>query len=653
MNSVHKWSGFLRTIAPSINPDVETHAEERASKAECALVILVLANLWWTTLCLGGYRPETMVVTAAVNLGTLGLLWAVAAWRRRRLEFPGAALATLPFLAYGAVNAAWITPVPWLGWRDWLGWAQMAAVFWVVLAGVRTGRARTVLFGGMATLGVVAVGMAVYQRLGDQGWLMMGRRQALQFLGRSSGPFGIPNSLAAFLNLLLPAMVALTFQRGAGAGQRALCGYLAVLFAGGVLLTLSRGAWLSLGVALTAWPLLALRGAARRWRWSLIVALLLAASVMALYLSASQVRGRIDQLLRNQGEVSRSVMWRAGWKLAGERPLFGTGAGSYGVLFERYRPERFWDDPHWAHNDYLNTLSDYGIVGLLLSFGVAALMLAGAGRRLFQPDGLQAGWSGAAGRMPTLRAGLAIGLLAFALQLFVDFNLKIPALAQAAAIAAALVLAPSGGWRFSRWERSVRAPWIVGPAGAVLLAAAILCWIVPTYRAEALRYEAREQLERLIRHPPAEDDALRSVTATRDRLAQAVRIDPHNGRAWSDLADALLAEARLKPGNSRALGAEAEAAATQALACSIAVPEFWVRRARAFDVENRWRDAWADFVPALTLAPHRPDLWYSYAYHLSLRDLDGARAALATCLKLDPWNSPALALQKRLENSRH
>jgi tetratricopeptide (TPR) repeat protein len=187
----------------------------------------------------------------------------------------------------------------------------------------------------------------------------------------------------------------------------------------------------------------------------------------------------------------------------------------------------------------------------------------------------------------------------------------------------------------------------------VLLAAAILCWIVPTYRAEALRYEAREQLERLIRHPPAEDDALRSVTATRDRLAQAVRIDPHNGRAWSDLADALLAEARLKPGNSRALGAEAEAAATQALACSRCVPEFWVRRARAFDLQNHWRDAGADFVPALTLAPHRPDLWYSYAYHLSLRDLDGARAALATCLELDPWNSPALALQKRLENSRH
>ena len=653
MNSVHKWSSSIGEAAPETKSGAEPPGEACGPVGEWALVILVLANLWWTTLCLGGYRPETMVVTGAVNLGTLGLWWAVAAWQRRWLEFPGAALATLPFLVYGAVNAAWITPVPWLGWRDWLGWAQMAAVFWVVLGGVRTMRARTVLFAGVVALGVVAVGMAVYQRLGDPGWLMMGRRQSLQFLDRSSGSFGIPNSLAAFLNLLLPAMVALTFQRGAGAVQRVVCGYLAALFVCGVLLTLSRGAWLSLGVALTAWPLLAMRGGARRWRWALVVALLLAGSAAALYLSASQVRVRIDQLLQNRGEASRAVMWRAGWKLAGERPLFGTGAGSYGVLFERHRPERFWDDPHWAHNDYLNTLSDYGIVGLLLSFGVAALMLAGTGRRLFQPDGLSPGWSGATRRMPTLRAGLAIGLLAFALQLFVDFNLKIPAVAQAAAIAAALVLAPSGGRMFRRWERSVRVPWIVSAAGAVLLAASIPRWIVPTYRAEALRYEAREQLERLIRHPPAENDALRSITATRDRLAQAVRIDPHNGHAWSDLADALLAEARLKPENSRALGAEAEAAATQALACSIAVPEFWVRRARAFDLQNRWRDAWADFVPALTLAFHRSDLWYSYAYHLSLRDLDSARAALATCLKLDPWNSPALALQKRLENSRH
>jgi O-antigen ligase len=477
---------------------------------------------------------------------------------------------------------------------------------------------------------------------------MLGRRQAAQFLGRSSGPFGIPNSLAAFLNLILPAMVALTFQRGAGAVQRVICGYLTALFAFGLLLTLSRGAWLSLGIALTAWPLLSMRGSVRRWRLSLVVALLLTGLAAGLYLGASEVRDRVDQLLHNRGEVSRSVMWRAGWKLVGEKPLFGTGAGSYGVLFERYRPERFWDDPHWAHNDYLNTLSDYGIAGLLLSFGLAAPMLAETGRRLFQ----RGRRTGEAGRMPTLRGGLAIGLLAFALQLFVDFNLKIPALAQVAAIAAALVLAPSAGLVSGRRERNLRAPRIVGVVAAILVVVAIPLWVVPTYRAEALRYEAREQLDRLIRHPPADVVARRSITTAQARLCQAVQIDPRNGNAWADLADAWLAEARFKPEDSRTLGAKAEAAATQALEQSRRVPEFWVLRARALDLQDRWRDGWADFADALALAPHRADLWYSYAYHLSLRNSEGVWAALTTCLTLDPWNSPALALKKRLENNR-
>ena len=651
MNSVHKCSGAGIEVAPPA--DSAALADGRGSGGEWILVILVLANLWWTTLCLGGYRSETMVVTGAVNLGTLGLWCAIEAWRGRSLALHGAALATLPFLAYGAVNAAWITPVPWLGWQDWLGWAQMAAVFLVVLQGIRTGRARTVLFAGLAGLGAVAVGLAAYQRLNDPAWLMMGRRQALQFLGRSSGPFGIPNSLAAFLNLLLPAMIALTFERRAGLLQRVVCGYLAALFACGVLLTMSRGGWLSLGVALTAWPLLFPRGEGRRWRWSIAVVLVLAGALAALYLNAPQARARIDQLLRNKGEVSRNIIWRAGWKLAQERPLLGTGAGSFGVLFERHRPERFWDDPHWAHNDYLNTLSDYGAVGFLLSFGMAALVVAGFGRRPFRGCVAAAdGQTGAAEPMAPLRAGLAIGLLAFALQLLVDFNLKIPALAQAAAIAAALVAAPSGAGMPGRWERGVRVPWIAGAVVAALLAIAIPFRVIPIYRAEGLRHEAREQLERLIRHPLEKNDPMPMLATIRDRLAGAVRIDPNNGQAWSDLADALLAEARFGQKDPGALGAEAGAAATQALARSRVVAEFWERRARAFDLQDRWSDASADFAEALKLAPNRADIWCSYAYHLSLRDLESARAALTTCLELDPWNSPALALQKRLENSR-
>ena len=334
-----------------------------------------------------------------------------------------------------------------------------------------------------------------------------------------------------------------------------------------------------------------------------------------------------------------------------EQPLLGTGAGSYGVLFERYRPERFWDDPRWAHNDYLNTLSDYGLVGFLLSFGVAALFL-GRWRRLFQPERGAGLAGGPPGRWRVIRAGLGIGLLAFALQLFVDFNLKIPALAQMAAIVTALVLAPHAAETRERQGARVRASGIVGAIAAALVIGAIPCRLIPFWRAEALRYNARESTERLIRHPAADVDAARLLAAACDRLAMAVSLDPHNGQAWGDRAKALVLEAQFEPTRAAVLGQEAEAAATHALACSKVVPEFWVWRALAFDLQGRWRDAWADFVPALTLAPKRSDIWCCYAYHLSDGDLESAKAALATCLNLDPWNPAALALRKRLDNNR-
>ena len=39
----------------------------RASVWEWAQTALLVGNLGWTTLCLGGYRPETLRITSALN----------------------------------------------------------------------------------------------------------------------------------------------------------------------------------------------------------------------------------------------------------------------------------------------------------------------------------------------------------------------------------------------------------------------------------------------------------------------------------------------------------------------------------------------------------------------------------------------------------
>ena len=656
MNFVHKWPANVP--APGIGaPEGAAGPADRdpavGSAGEALLTGLVLASLGWTTLCLGGYRPETMPVTVTLNAAAVIVWLGLAGWRRRGLNCAWRRWRCCPFWSYAAVNAGWVTPVSWLGWLDWLGWAQMAAVFWVVLHGIRGARAREALLWGLVALGVVAVAMAAYQRLADPKWLMLGREQAGQFFERSSGPFGIPNSLAAFLNLLLPLMLALALQRGAGPVQRIICSYLAALFACGVLLTVSRGAWLALGLALAAWPLLLGRSPRRRWLGSLGVCAVLVLIAGAVYLREPLVKERVDQLARNRVEISRVVMWRAGWRLFQDSPLLGTGAGSYGVLFERHRPVMFGDNPRWAHNDYLNTLSDYGAVGLLLSFGVMAVFGWQATRRLAAGDEIRDEGSVRLERRRVLRAGLAIGLLAFGLQLFVDFNLKIPALAEAAAALLALAMALFAEDRSGFFGRSFRVPWMVPAGAAVILAVLLPCRLLPLYRAEALRYSARQTLDRVIDRPPAGPERARLLREAREQLARATQIDPSNAQAWADLADALIQESRTAPARAAELGREAEIAATRALSLSRAVPDFWVRRGQALDLQGHWRDAWADFTEALALAPHRADIWYYYAYHLSLRDLESAKSALAACLRLDPWNEPALAFQRQLDGNSH
>jgi O-antigen ligase len=324
-----------------------------------------------------------MVVTSTLTGLLLGL-HGVA-----RLLFPAgqgrshpAGWIFLPFLAYAAMNVLWVTPVRWLGWHDWLWWTQMLIIFWVVLNDMRSGAAQRALLIVLGSLGFTAVVLAAYQTFVQPDWLMLGRQQAEQFAGRASGPFGIPNSLAALLLVLLPPAVVLTFSPRAGAVRRILAGYLACAYIFGLALTVSRGAWLGLAVAVVVWPLLQ---GGENWRRrvgrTLVAGLAVLAAGVVIYLTVPTLRARFETLVEEAGERTRPIMWRGAWQLFQENPVFGSGAGSYNVAFERHRPEHYQLDSQWAHNDYLNTLSDYGIVGFGLFFGGAALVAFLALRR--------------------------------------------------------------------------------------------------------------------------------------------------------------------------------------------------------------------------------------------------------------------------------
>jgi O-antigen ligase len=209
----------------------------------------------------------------------------------------------------------------------------------------------------------------------------------------------------------------LTLQRRATPTQRLAWGYVTAVFAFGLVLTISRGAWLALIIVVSMFPIFALRGSLARRGVILVGTWLgLAAIAAAVSMAAPGARERIALLIDQQGELSRPIMWRAAWRIFSGHPLWGSGSGSYGVLFDRYRPEAFQLEARWAHNDYLNTLSDYGLVGFLFMFGAWAVIAVACLRSSRQSSG---GWLDTR----TAKIGLSMGVVAFAGQLLVDFSL--------------------------------------------------------------------------------------------------------------------------------------------------------------------------------------------------------------------------------------
>lgn len=613
---------------------------------EWLLLTGLLAVLVWTVLCLGGYLALTMVATSwgIFGLAALGgLLWV---FRRGGvpLTFNSAALVPVPFLLYALASVLWIAPAQWLAWREWLLWLQMWLVFVLVLHFGRGRRQTQVMVGTMIILGLTGVGMAAYQRFADRTWLMLGREQAAQFFGRSSGMFGIPNSLAGLLELMIPACLTLLASRATKPAVKIACGWLAALFIFALVLTGSRGGWIALSLALLLWPLLGGRDWRRRLGGLGVVFLLGTAGGWLLFHFSENVRLRVQPFLDGQFEASRPVIWKSGWQIWRDHPGWGSGAGSFNVLFDQYRARGFLNDPNWTHNDYLNTLSDYGVAGFAL-WAVAGGWLFRLGWQAVQRARRENTSTVDLFGLWKWRLGLFLGLLAFAFHLTVDFHTKIPALAFLAAVMAALLLRDE-----SPLLRPIGTAWARGTGLIVALGSLLVAGRVaaPLYRAEALRYDSRRAIDKYA--SSGRGELVEIIPVALANFKRAVHEDPANGQAWSDLSYALAQNWHNSGGDMVSLGRRSELAADQALALCPVNAEFWVRKGVAVDMQSRLSEAEEYFRHAVELAPNVPIWWYYYAYHLQAFSdrKEQALQAVETCLALDPTNSAGVALRQQL-----
>jgi O-antigen ligase len=285
------------------------------------------------------------------------------------------------------------------------------------------------------------------------------------------GPFINRHHFAGYMELALALPLGMLFSGAIEKDKRVLYIFAAALMGVALVMTGSRGGIISL-CALVLF-LLALTGLGRRrkdkerdgyesearagQRGMLVRATLTLALVMA-FLLGTVLLGGESALSRFTGTVNaedpttgRAHFWGVTLDIIRHHPVLGTGLGAFGVVYTRYDTRNGMYRLDQAHNDYLQIVSDGGIVGLALGlFFVIALFRMGLTQCQSED---------------TYRRGVAMGALAgcFAVLVhsFFDFTLHTTAnallfltLAALATLRGRVEQAEHGGHRRRRRHRS-------------------------------------------------------------------------------------------------------------------------------------------------------------------------------------------------------
>lgn len=325
---------------------------------------------------------------------------ALVAWLRRGLAqgrlriWPSALLAAQCAMLGVLLAASLGAEAPAQSLKETIKWVELMVAFVLTVDLARDVRAARWLL-------LALVGAAALEALFGVAQFVTGRGPAFFAIGpfmRAHGHFNQPNPFAGYLGTALPLALALAWLAPATALRWARPAFLALV--AGVLLSLSRGAWL--GQAAACAVLLAV-GSPRSRRYLLaggLVVLLLALlgalgllppvlaerlGVVAEYFGPFDVR-TVEVTAENWSVVERMAHWQAAWYMFLDRPWLGVGPGNYAAVYERYYLGDWLDPLGHAHNYYLNLAAETGVCGLLAFLLVLLLAFRATLRGLGSDD---------------------------------------------------------------------------------------------------------------------------------------------------------------------------------------------------------------------------------------------------------------------------
>jgi O-antigen ligase len=201
---------------------------------------------------------------------------------------------------------------------------------------------------------------------------------------RLDSSVGDANEFAAILVAGIVISIALAVTARDSPVLRFAAGTTAALALFSFVLTGSRSGVIALCVVVLTTILVA----GKRWRPMAVVvglALSIGAIVFFAAFAPASIRDRISQTVPGQvpEQEGRTTIWQVGWRMFEDNPVHGVGLGSFQKASINFvlepgtlaRTDQIIDSPKVAHNAYLETLAELGIVGLLLFLAILAFPL--------------------------------------------------------------------------------------------------------------------------------------------------------------------------------------------------------------------------------------------------------------------------------------
>ncbi|MFH1094157.1 MAG: O-antigen ligase family protein [Candidatus Omnitrophota bacterium] len=226
-----------------------------------------------------------------------------------------------------------------------------------------------------------------------------------------SATFKFSTGFGTYLATVLPLPIAFIASKATNKKSKFILIGLCLILLIDLVFAQSRGAWLGFVTGVLFVCLIS-----GRKNFIIAVTLLIMSGIILSFFAPGAIKEQMKSFLKFGSDASTNehlIIWKTGWKMFIDKPVFGHGLNTFMRVFSDFRPKGC----NWimyAHNCFLQMAAEIGIIGLLAFLWLTFVILWEAMLKFFT---LKEGFLRAAS------LGLIGGLLAYLVHSLFDTNL--------------------------------------------------------------------------------------------------------------------------------------------------------------------------------------------------------------------------------------